>query len=73
MLKSDITLPAIGSRVAIKYADTDAFTYLCWHGFHTESGEIGGTIIMRRDLHGGAWQRDIEEPPPPRFPIEILS
>jgi hypothetical protein len=69
-----INLPAaIGSRVGIQYADTAAFTYLCWHGFHPESGEIGGTIIMRRDLGSGAWQHQTPEPLPPRFPIKILS
>jgi hypothetical protein len=72
MRKSPASLP-IGSRVVIQFADIDAFTNLCWHGSHTESGEIGGMMIMRRDLHGGAWQQDTQEPPPPRFPFQILS
>ena len=63
---------AIGSRVAIQYADADAFNYLCWRGFHPENGEIGGTIVMRRDFADAAFAR-YPEPAPPRFPIQILS
>lgn len=71
MRKSGITLSsAIGARAAIQSADIDAFTYLCWHGFHMESGEVGGTYIMRLDFCGG-WPTDAELSPP-RFPITVL-
>lgn len=62
---------AIGSRVAIQHADTDAFNYLCWRGFHVEKGEIGGTIVMRRDFADTAFAH-YQEPAPPRFPKQIL-
>jgi|HubBroStandDraft_4_1064222.scaffolds.fasta_scaffold00102_36 hypothetical protein len=42
MLNSPISRLPVGSRVAIQSADRDAFTYLCWHGFHMASGEVRG-------------------------------
>jgi hypothetical protein len=62
----------IGSRVAIQFADIDAFRYLCWRGFDPESGEIGGMIVMRRDFADGAFAH-YPEPALPGFPIQILS
>lgn len=65
-------LPAeIGSRVRLQSADTDGIKYLEWRGFGTETVEVGGYCVMRRDFHDGTFSHN-PEPSPPRFSIIVL-
>ncbi len=67
-----VDLPAeIGSKVSLQSADTDGIKNLEWHGFVTETVELGGSCVMRRDFHEGTFSHN-PEPSPPRFPIIIL-
>jgi hypothetical protein len=61
----------IGARVTMQSADTDGWAYLCWRGFVPELLTMGGTYTMRRDFHDTAFAHH-PEPPPPRFPVEII-
>jgi hypothetical protein len=72
MLNQIISLPQeIKARVCIQSADRDGFNYLSWRGFQSETIEIGGAIIMRRDFPDTAFAHS-PEPAPPKFPIDIL-
>jgi len=72
MLNTVISLPQeINARVRIQSADRDGFNYLCWRGLQPETMEFGGWYVMRRDFHDGTFAH-YPEPPPPRFPIDVL-
>jgi hypothetical protein len=69
---SSMKLPRdIGSRVRLQSADTDGWAYLCWRGFVPETLTLDGFHTMRRDFHDHAFAHH-REPPPPRFPVEIM-
>lgn len=71
MIQSPGELPPKGGRVRFQSADDRAIPYLSRYGFHIEFWSFGGDCIARRDfdLMGGVLA---QEPPPPRFPIQII-
>jgi hypothetical protein len=67
---SIVDLP-LGSRVRFQSADPLARPFLERHGFWVDFWNPGGASTARRDLYWvGGWLP--EEPPPPRFPVQIV-
>ena len=73
MASTAVDLPqAIGARVRVRSADQRGWEYLWWRGFRPEAVPLGGWYIMRREF-ADAVSEGQPEPPPPSFPIEIIS